>query len=198
MLTAGLTPPSAPGQDLQSLRPWRRTTKRRQRKEAATQIANVLLQQLGLNGSGRTLSDPQNKRLSSSKPSAGRQAVVVEAASSPSHLTIFASLPPFITISLFSAERGLKLPGSVTYFPVEKKPTHQIIPNPLYLHPPSYTSIPPSPPYVDHPAERSQAPVFTRSPQSGIINRRSLCARMERRATGRRKAVNASLFFLPA
>lgn len=121
MLTAGLTPPSAPGQDLQSLRPWRRTTKRRQRKEAATQIANVLLQQLGLNGSGRTLSDPQNKRLSSSKPSAGRQAVVIEAASSPSHLTIFASLPPFITISLFSAERGLKMPGSVTYFPVKKK-----------------------------------------------------------------------------
>lgn len=148
MLTAGLTPPSAPGQDLQSLRPWRRTTKRRQRKEAATQIANVLLQQLGLNGSGRTLSDPQNKRLSSSKPSAGRQAVVIEAASSPSHLTIFASLPPFITISLFSAERGLKMPGSVTYFPVKKKKRkpHQIIPNPLYLHPPSYTSIPPSPP----------------------------------------------------
>lgn len=70
VLTAGLTPPSAPGQDLQSLRPWRRRTKRRQRKEAATQITNVLLQQLGLNGSGRTLSDPQNKRLSSSKPSA--------------------------------------------------------------------------------------------------------------------------------
>lgn len=79
------------------------------------------------------------------------------------------------------------MPNSVTYFPIKKKsldhPETSLSSSSLYCAAPP----PPHTPYVGHPAKPAQAPVFTRSPECGIINRQLPCAQREKRMSDREK-----------